>query len=59
MLPKDIRIGEVVWIEDIIEDFIGSVRYFAKRLSSAPAIWDGERLVILYSRKYDVQIGDA
>ena len=56
MVPTDIQIGEVVWIEDLIEDFIGSVRYFAKRLCSAPAIWDGERFVILYSRKYDVQI---
>ena len=56
MVPKDIHIGEVVWLEDIIEDFIGNVRFFAKRLRSAPAIWDGERFVILYSRKYDVQL---
>jgi hypothetical protein len=56
MIPKDIRVGEVVLLEDLIEDFIGSVRHFAKRLASAPAIWDGTRMVVLYSREHDVKV---
>ncbi len=54
MIPKDIRIGEVVLLEDIIEDFIGALRPNPRRLPSAPAIWDGARMVVLYSRENDV-----
>ena len=56
MIPKDIRTGEVILIEDLIEDFIGSAQHFAKRLRAAPAIWDGTKMVILYSRTNDVTI---
>jgi len=54
MIPKDIRIGEVVLLEDIIEDFIGALTPTPKRLPSALAIWDGARMVVLYSRQNDV-----
>ena len=54
MIPKDIHIGEVVLLEDIIEDFIGALAPTPKRLPAAPAIWDGARMVVLYSREHDV-----
>ena len=38
MIPKDIRIGEVVLLEDIIEDFIGALHRHQRLLT---AIWDG------------------
>lgn len=50
LIPKDIQIGERVFIEDLIEDFIGAAwnqgdKY---RLPSCEAIWDGKDLIIQY-----------
>lgn len=50
LIPKDIIQGERVYIEDLIEDFIGASwnqgdKY---RLPSYEAIWNGKDLVIQY-----------
>ncbi len=50
LIPKDIQIGERVFVEDLIEDFIGGAwnqgnKY---RLPSCEAIWDGKDLKIQY-----------
>jgi hypothetical protein len=53
LIPEDLKIGEVVFIEDLIEDFIGSAwnQGDTYRLESAEAIWDGTDLEILYDPK--------
>lgn len=50
LIPDDLMIGERVFIEDLIEDFIGATwnqgdRY---RLESCEAIWNGTNLDIQY-----------
>ena len=50
LIPNDIVIGERVYVEDLIEDYIGASwnqgdRY---RLESCEAIWNGTDLEILY-----------
>jgi hypothetical protein len=53
LIPEDLKIGEVVFIEDLIEDFIGSAwnQGDTYRLESAEAIWNGTDLEILYDPK--------
>jgi hypothetical protein len=53
LIPKDIAIGERVFIEDLIEDYVGASwnqgdRY---RLESCEAIWNGLGLEIQYDPK--------
>jgi hypothetical protein len=50
LIPKDIKIGEKVFIEDLIEDFIGASwnQGDTYRLESCEAIWNGTDLEIQY-----------
>ena len=50
LIPKDIIIDERVFVEDLIEDFIGASWNQGSnyRLPSCEAIWDGKDLVIQY-----------
>ena len=51
LIPKDIKDGERVFVEDLIEDYIGSCwnQGDAWRLSSCDAIWNGKDLEIQWS----------
>lgn len=50
LIPLDIKIGEAVFIEDLIEDFIGSSWNQGSnyRLEGCEAIWNGSALEIQY-----------
>ena len=50
LIPKDIEIGEKVWLEDLIENYVGWCwnQGDAARLESCEAIWNGEDFDILY-----------
>lgn len=50
LIPKDINIGERVFIEDLIEDYIGVSwnQGDTYRLESCEAIWNGSELEIQY-----------
>lgn len=54
MIPITLKIGTVVWLEDLIEDLIGTQYIGCSRLDSAAAIWDGQRMVPLYSKENDI-----
>lgn len=53
LIPKDIKIGERVFIEDLIEDYIGASwnQGDTYRLESCEAIWNGIDLEIQYDPK--------
>jgi len=59
LVPEDIVIGEMVILEDLIEDIVGARhKMHTYRLSSAEAMWNGERFVISHdSYHVDVSIG--
>jgi hypothetical protein len=51
LLPHDLRVGERVVLEDVIEEIVGMEHsgrggIFATRLNSAEAVWDGEDLFL-------------
>mgnify|MGYP006087715007 CR=1 FL=1 len=50
LIPNNLKIGERVFIEDLIEDFVGATwnQGDVYRLESSEAIWDGENLCIQY-----------
>lgn len=50
LIPQDIKIGERVFIEDLIQDYIGAKwnQGDTFRLESCEAIWNGRDLVIQY-----------
>jgi hypothetical protein len=50
LIPKDIKIGERVLIEDLIEDYIGAswTQGDTYRLTSCEALWNGSDLEIQY-----------
>ncbi len=54
LVPEDIEIGEEVFLEDVIENFIGSRHHGSYRLSSVAAVWDGSDFVIDYDEQRDV-----
>ncbi len=56
LIPNDIQIGERVFIEDLIEDYVGATldQSSHRRLESSEAIWNGEDLVIQYNPKIDL-----
>lgn len=53
LIPEDIKIGERVFIEDLIEDYIGASwnQGDTFRLDSCEAIWNGKELEIQYNPK--------
>ncbi len=56
VVPPDIKIGEKVWLEDLIEDLIG--KYWNQgdtfRLDSCEAIWNGSDFEIQYNFKNNI-----
>lgn len=55
LIPNDIKVGERVFIEDLIEDYIGASwnQGDTYRLESCDAIWNGTDLEILYEPSTD------
>jgi len=53
LIPDDIEIGEKVFLEDLIEDIVGSCwnQGSAYRLDSCEAIWTGKEFDIQYVEK--------
>ena len=51
LIPKDIKIGELVILEDLIEDLVGGRwnQGHAWRLDSCEAIWNGDDFEIQYN----------
>jgi len=52
LIPKDIIVGEMVFVEDLIEDYIGASwnQGDTYRLESCEAVWNGKNLEILYDQ---------
>jgi hypothetical protein len=57
LIPKNIKVGELVFVKDLIEDYIGFEwnQGNSLRLQSAEAIWDGTDLIIQYDRNQSVR----
>lgn len=55
LIPKDIQVGERVFIKDLIEDYVGSTwnQGDSFRLESCEAIWNGSDLEIQFDPKKD------
>lgn len=55
LIPGDIEVGEVVFLEDLIEDIVGTTwnQGDAYRLDSCEAIWNGIDLEIQFNGKSD------
>ncbi len=56
LLPDDLKVGERVVLEDLIEDVVGACHAWGTyRLDSAEAVWTGKKFVV-DCRSYDVEI---
>jgi len=56
LLPYDLKVGERVLLEDLIEDIVGESHAWGNyRLKSTEAIWDGEKFEV-DCKSYDVRI---
>lgn len=55
LIPHDIQVGERVFLEDLIEDYVGSTwnQGSKYRLKSCDAIWNGSDLEIQYDPTKD------
>ncbi|MCA9784567.1 MAG: hypothetical protein KC518_13365 [Candidatus Cloacimonetes bacterium] len=55
LVPKDLAIGEEVWLEDLIEDLVAvwGNQGYQPRLPAAPAIWNGTDFEILFDPDRD------
>ncbi len=58
LIPNDLEIDEVVFIEDLIEDVVGmrSSQGDAYRLDSCIAKWDGENFILQYDQSDAIEI---
>lgn len=54
LVPPDLEVGERVYLEDLIENFIGSTHHGSTRLDGAEAIWTGHDFDIQYDEETDV-----
>lgn len=54
LVPEDIEVGERVFLEDLIENFIDGYHQGAYRLQGVEAIWNGDDFDILYDEENDV-----
>ncbi len=56
LLPSDLKKGERVILDDLIEDIVGDrLEHSSYRLESAEAIWDGEKFIIDHD-SYEVTV---
>lgn len=55
LLPPDLEVGDTVWLEDLIEDEVGTVwnQGDTNRLPSCLAVWNGEEFDLLFDRNKD------
>jgi uncharacterized protein (TIGR02996 family) len=55
LLPTDLKVGEEVWLEDVIEDLVGiwGNQGHTYRLEAAPARWNGKGFDILFDPQRD------
>lgn len=52
LIPPDLEAGTRVWVDDLIEDFLGMVTFECEyRLNSTTALWNGTDLEIEYDPK--------
>ena len=58
LLPPDIKKGERVWLEDVIEDIVAKSwnQGVTSRLHAAKAIWNGEDFEIQFKPKDVIRI---
>jgi hypothetical protein len=56
LLPKDLEVGELVWLEDIIEDIVGfrGAQFFVGRLGACAAIWNGSNFDIQFNPRNNI-----
>lgn len=56
LVPSDLEVGERVFLEDLIEDYVGSTsnQGRASRLRGCEAIWNGKEFEIQYDPETDV-----
>lgn len=57
LIPPDIKVGERVWLDDLIQDYVGSNwnQGSCFRLEAWEAVWDGNDFVIDYDPDKDAQ----
>jgi hypothetical protein len=55
LIPPDLKRGEIVWLEDVIEDIVAiwGNQGYQPRLEAAPARWTGADFVILFHAERD------
>lgn len=53
LIPKDIAEGEKVYLDDVIEDFIGSSHWGAYRLDKHEAVWNGKDIEVSFNEETD------
>lgn len=48
LIPVDIKVGEHVWLDDLIEDVVGQIwnQGDSYRLPSGEAVWNGKDLIL-------------
>lgn len=56
LIPDDIQVGERVFVEDVIEDYVASSwsQGDTGRLTSCLATWDGEKLILDVPSKKEI-----
>lgn len=60
LIPPDLRIGEEVWLEDVIEDVVASTWWCeSHRLKACSAIWNGVEFQLQYDAERDDPMKDV
>lgn len=56
LIPADLKVGEMVWIADLIEDVVSGSwnQGDGYRLNSCEAVWDGDRFEMLADKNYSI-----
>ena len=57
LIPPDLAVGEIVWLEDVIEDIVAvwGNQGYQPRLEAGPARWTGTEFDILFDPQRDAQ----
>ena len=55
LIPRDLAVGEEVWLEDLIEDVVAvwGNQGHQPRLAAAPATWNGSDFEVLFDPRLD------
>jgi hypothetical protein len=56
LLPRDLMIGEIVWLEDIIQDIVAwrGPQFFVGRLGACAAVWNGVDFDVQFNPKTNI-----